>query len=311
MNQKFECAVVGGGAAGLSAALVLGRARRRTLVIDAGGQSNLPAHGIGGLLGHDGRSPAELYEIGRGELEKYPSVRFIEGTVDRVAESDGGFDLTIAGEQTVTGSRLILAGGMEYEFADLPGAGQLWGNTVFHCPFCHGWEVEGKPLAVRGNAARGLHGALLLRAWSDDVVLLTDGPAELDEDQAAKLEAAGVRVEQREITGLVAGDGELKAIRFADGEALERSGLLVAPRLRQRSAIVEQLGLKLVEDHPMFEDAPEVDNFQRTSLPGVFAAGDQGGQMPQVAAAISTGSMAGAFVVQDLLNEKFGLPLPG
>lgn len=310
MDQEWDCVIVGGGAAGLSAGLVLGRARRRTLLVDAGEQSNLPAHGIGGLLGHDGRSPAELYEMGREELKKYSSVEFRPGRVTGARGEDGAFELELADGSTERSKKVLLAGGMDYHFHDLPGAEELWGDTVFHCPFCHGWEVEGRPLAARANGDGAVHTGLLLRAWTEDVVVLTDGPAELDGEQRAKLEQAGVRLDERPIEGLIAEEGRLKAVAFTDGGTLERSGLLVGPRLGQRDKIAESLGVGVKEPTPMAADAIDADGFQRTTVPGVFAAGDLGGQMPQVAAAISGGSMAGAMVVQNLMADEFGLPGP-
>lgn len=310
MEKTWDCVVVGGGAAGLSAALVLGRARRRTLVIDAGKQSNLPAHGIGGLLGHDGRSPAELYEIGRRELDRYPAVEFRRGTAVGASGREGSFMLELDDGSSVTSKRVLLTTGMDYRIDELPGIAELWGGSAFHCPFCHGWEVAGKPLAVRGDGERGVHGALLLRFWSDDVQLLTDGPAELDGEQREKLTAAGVTVDERTISGVVAENGSLSAVAFADGSRLERAGLLVAPVLHQRNGLADQLGAEFSDPGPMLVDAVKTDSFHRTTVPGVSAAGDASGQMQQVAVAISSGSVAAAVLVQSLLAEEFGLPVP-
>src|ERR1700757_3897020 len=182
MNSIWDCVVVGGGAAGLSAGLVLGRARRRTLLVDAGQQSNLAAHGIGGLLGHDGRPPGELYEAGRREIAAYPSVEV--RTVEAVAGERAGdvFELELSDGRRERTRRVLLATGMEYQPPALPGLAELWGRSAFHCPFCHGWEVRDQPLAVLANGERAVHSSLLLRGWSDDVVLLTGGPAQLDGD---------------------------------------------------------------------------------------------------------------------------------
>ena len=152
MDIVWDCIIVGGGVAGLSAALVLGRARRRTLLVDAGDQSNLAAHGIGGLLGHDGRSPAELYAAGRGELAAYPSVQLRTGEVvagERVADV---FELELGDGHRARARRVLLATGMDYRPPPLPGLAELWGRSVFHCPFCHGWESSGS--AVGGVGAR-------------------------------------------------------------------------------------------------------------------------------------------------------------
>ena len=310
MDNPWDCIVVGGGAAGLSAALVLGRARRRTLVVDTGSPSNLPSEGVGGLLGHDGRSPAELYAIGRRELEAYPTVELLADTVERGERVDGAFALELAGGRRETTRRVILATGMDYRPPKLQGLAELWGRSVFHCPFCHGWEARDQALAVLGGGDGGLHRALLLRGWSDDIVLLGNGPAELGEDNRARLAAAGIEVDERPVAGLVARDGALAAIEFSDGSHLPREGLLVPVTLGQRSALAAQLGAELAEPGPVVVDAVVVDPMFRTTSPGVSAAGDMSAQLPQVAGAISAGSLAAAGVVQGLMADDHGLAVP-
>ncbi|KAA0092090.1 NAD(P)/FAD-dependent oxidoreductase [Mycolicibacterium sp. P1-18] len=300
-NREWDCVVVGGGAAGLSAALVLGRARRRTLVVDAGRQSNLPAHGIGGLLGHDGRPPAELYAMGRAELEKYASVEVRPGEVTTGAADGAGFTLGLADGTRMNTRRVLLATGMDYVTPPIPGLADLWGRSAFHCPFCHGWEARDQPLAVLASGDRAVHMALMLRGWTDDVVVLTDGPAAFTAD---------LPTDERKISRLVAEAGQLVAVEFADGERLARRGVLVAATLRQRSDLAAQLGVALAPPGPLAEDAVVVDAFHRTSVPGVFAAGDLSASMPQVAAAISAGSLSAAAVVQSLLADDVGLPVP-
>ena len=293
--DSWEIIVVGGGAAGLSAALVLGRARRRVLVLDTGEQSNRPAHGIGGLLGDDGRPPAELYERGRLELAAYPSV---ELRAARVASGEPGFVLTTADGERLRAARVLLAMGMDYGAPELPGVAELWGDTVFHCPYCHGWEVRDRRLAVLGSVA-AMHRTLLLRQWSRDVVLLTDGPAELDADERARLDRAGVAIDERPVTGLRGDDGKLAAVRFADGAELTRDGLLVPPVMQQRSGLAAELGAELNE-----RGAVDADTFGRTTVPGLYAAGDVASRMPQVAGAIADGSRAAAAINDDLLAAE-------
>ncbi|MBN9636335.1 MAG: NAD(P)/FAD-dependent oxidoreductase [Actinobacteria bacterium] len=310
MQNEWECAIVGGGAAGLSAALVLGRARRRTLVIDAGEQSNRAAHGIGGLLGHDGRPPADLYAEGRRELAKYPSVQFVDGHVTGATAQDGPtFRLELADGSVHHAQRLLLAGGMEYEYPDIPGLRDHWGRSAFHCPFCHGWEARDQALAVLADGDRAVHMALLLRAWTDDIVVLTNGPTSLDDDQNRALADAGVRVDERKIVEFASHNDELAAVVFADGDELKREGVLMASALRQRTDLVAQLGVRTAEPGPVVVDAVVVDQINRTSVPGIFAAGDACAQMPQVAAAIASGSAAAAAIVQSLVHDQFGLPV--
>lgn len=310
MTDRWDCVVVGGGAAGLSAALVLGRARRRTLVVDDGRQSNLAAHGIGGLLGHDGRAPAELYETGRQELLAYPSVEVRSGTVVGGVRDDDGFVLDLGGGVHERTRRVLLATGMRYRPPEIAGLDELWGGSVFHCPFCHGWEVRERPLAVLGDGDRAVHQALMLLGWTDDVVVLTNGPAELSEADRTRLGAVGISVDERPVAELAAENGELAAVVFSDGTRLPRRGLLVAATLHQRSSLAEELGADQGAVTPIAADPVDVDALMRTTSPGVFAAGDLSAQMPQVAAAVAAGSLAAVAVVQSLMADDYGLIAP-
>lgn len=309
MNDEWECVVVGGGAAGLSAALVLGRARRRTLLVDAGEPSNSAAPAIGGLLGHDRRPPAELYETGRRELAEYPSVRYREGEVLSGTSAGDRFLLKLDDGEQVVARRVLLATGMQYCPPDLPGLDALWGTSVFQCPFCHGWEMRDKRLATIATGEEAVHSALMLRGWSDDVVLLTDGAAELDADARRLLSAADVAVDERRVVELIGHDGQLAAVAFADGDRLPRDGLLVEAPLRQRSGLAEQLGAACA-DGPLAPDTVAVDALHRTSNAAVFAAGDLCAEQPYVAGAIAAGSQTAMIVVQSLLADEFALPYP-
>ncbi len=307
-DSEWDCIIVGGGAAGLSAALVLGRARQRTLLVDAGQQSNNVAHGIGGLLGHDGRPPAELYAAARAEIAAYPSVELRRGEaiaaerdgerfVFQVSSSDG------SGGSTEVARRVLLAGGMDYRPRAVAGIEQRWGRSVFHCPFCHGWEVRDQALGVLDRGASGVHRAMLLRVWSDDVTLLTNGPSELDDEQAAQLRVAGVVIDEREVAELVGPGSELTAVRFTDWSERRLGGLLVPVVLHQRSQIAEQLGVELAPAGMLAFDAVAVDPMYATSVPGVFAAGDATVSMPSVANAIAAGSTAAAMVVRSIAEQ--------
>jgi thioredoxin reductase len=300
MEQPWDCIVVGAGAAGLSAALVLGRARQRTLVVDAGDQSNRAAHGIGGFLGQDGRPPDAFYAASREELAAYPTVVLRSGEVVSGAPDDGGFVLELAGGTREPTRRVLLATGMEYRLPALPGLAERWGRSVFHCPFCHGWEVRDRPLGVLDRGAAGAQRALLLRVWSDDVTLLAGGPAELDADDAERLRAAGVAVDERPVAGLRGPDDTLTAVVFAGGGERPCGGLLVPVTLHQRSTLAEQLGAGAAEPGHVAADAVEIDARYRTGVPGLFAAGDVSSQMPSVANAVAAGAGAAATVVHDV-----------
>lgn len=301
MRNAWDCIVVGAGAAGLSAALVLGRARRRTLVVDAGRQSNLAAHGIGGLLGQDGRPAADFYAAGRAELAAYPSVELRSGEVVDGSRGDVGFVLDLADGAREVARNVLLATGMDYRRPALDGVEERWGRSVFHCPFCHGWEVRERPLGVLDRGTTGAQRALLLRVWSDDVTLFADGPAQLDPEDAERLGAAGVTVDERLVAGLRGPGDTLTAVAFADGSERPCGGLLVPVTLHQRSALAAKLGAASAAPGPVSADAVEVDPRFQTGVPGLFAAGDVSVQMPSVANAVAAGSNAAAGIVHGLI----------
>jgi thioredoxin reductase len=304
-NQSWDVVVVGGGAAGLSAALVLGRARRRTLLVDAGGQSNLAAAAVGGLLGHDGQPPAELYAGGRRELARYPTVELRDGEVIAgSARPGGGFELELDGGRPETARRVLLATGMEYRPPALPGIAERWGGSVFHCPFCHGWEVRERPLGVLDSGPEGARRALLLSAWSDEVTLFSDGPAGLGEKDARLLAGAGVDLDQRPVAGLRGPGAELAAVVFESGEERPCEGLQVAVTLHRRSDLAAKLGAVAADPNALTAEAVAVDQMGSTAVPGLSAVGDLGGGMPSVANAVAAGAKAAALIVHGLAEER-------
>ncbi|HEV7853804.1 MAG TPA: NAD(P)/FAD-dependent oxidoreductase [Mycobacterium sp.] len=309
MNDVVDCAVVGAGAAGLSAALVLGRARRRTLVIDAGEQSNRASDVIGGLLGYDQRPPAELYAAGGEELASYPSVECRGGRVLRGRRVEGGFLLQVDDGSEICARRVLLATGMDYCPPQLPGLAQLWGTSVFQCPFCHGWEMRDKRLAALAAGGAAIHAGLMLRGWTDDLVVLTDGPVEMSDESLRILRSADVTVDDRRIVELIGEQGQLTEIAFADGTRLPRDGLLVEAPLRQRSPLAQQLGVADTAGS-VGVDEMKVDALHCTTVDGVFAAGDNCTKHPSLADAINAGSKAAMMIVQSLLADEYGLPYP-
>ena len=273
--DAFDCVIVGGGVAGLSAAMVLGRARRRTLVLDSGAQSNRAAAHVGGLLGHDGTPPAALYELGRAQVAAYDAVVVRDAeAVDARAEGDGFVVVLGAGAGEVRARAVVLATGMEYQVPDVAGFADLWGGAVFHCPFCHGWDVRDRPLVVYGAGEIAEQQAGLLSAWSDDVTIVA--PDELQ----------GLRIE----------NGTLRAVVRHDGSEVRCDAVLVHAPLRQRNDLAERLGLEMTETGLVAVDAQ-----LRTSIPGVYAAGDLAVAPQQVAIALGSGHLAGVIVTRELL----------
>ncbi len=302
MREPWDCVIIGGGAAGLSAALVLGRARQRTLVVDLGGQSNLRADGIGGLLGRDGVGPIDFYRACRQELTRYPSIELRDGGVVGGGRQAGGVVLDLADGSQERARRVLLATGMDYERPAVAGIEERWGRSVFHCPFCHGWEVRDRRLGVLGCGTVGARRALLLREWSKTVTLYANGPSRLEDADAKQLVVAGVVVDERPVVELLGPGGELTAVRFADGTASECHGLLIPVVLKQRSGLAETLGVALGEPGPVAVDQIEAAASFRTSVPEIYATGDNV-TMPSVANAIASGSTA-AMIVHDLVADR-------
>lgn len=271
----YDCVVVGGGVAGLSAAMVLGRARRRTLLLDGGGQSNRAASHVGGLLGHDGTPPGELYDLARRQVSAYPAVELQDGLAAGARIDGDGFIVSLSGREGEVRTRaMVLATGMDYEVPDVPGFAELWGGAVFHCPFCHGWDVRDRRVAVYAPAEASTRLATLLAAWTDDVITVDPG------------DIARARTE----------DGALRALVRHDGDEVACEAVLVHAPLRPRGHLAQDLGLTLTEDGFI-----AVDHEMHTSVPGVYAAGDVAVAPQQVAIALGSGHTAGLVAVRELM----------
>ncbi|MGY1398269.1 NAD(P)/FAD-dependent oxidoreductase [Streptomyces sp. SS10] len=297
-NSRYDVVVVGGGAAGLSAALVLGRARHRTLVVDAGEPRNAPSAHMQGYLSRDGMPPAEFLALGREEIARYG----VELVRDRVTDVARGEDFTVALERGggVRARRIVVATGLEDEMPDVPGVAGRFGRDVLHCPFCHGWEVRDEPFGVLASSPAGVHQALMVSRWSKDVTFFLHRVAEeeLSDLDLRRLAAAGVDVVPGEVAGLVVEDDRLTGVRMADGTVHSRSVVFVAPRPVPQTGLLERLGAET--DETPFGTYPVVDPNGLTSVPGVWAAGNAIGFTEQVVHAASGGYRAATAIVGDL-----------
>ncbi|WP_086787560.1 NAD(P)/FAD-dependent oxidoreductase, partial [Streptomyces caniscabiei] len=240
--EQYEVIVIGGGAAGLSAALVLGRARRRTLVVDAGEPRNAPAAHMHGFLSRDGMPPAEFLAVGREEIARY-GVELVRGrAVDVTRDDDGRYlTVTLADGRTARARRLVVATGLRDELPAVPGVAERFGRDVLHCPYCHGWEVRDRPFGVLATSPLSVHQALMVSQWSKDVTLfLHEVPeSDLSDDDLRRLAAAGVSVVPGEVARLVVEDDRLTGVRLADGTTHARSVLFTAPRPLPQTGLLE------------------------------------------------------------------------
>jgi thioredoxin reductase len=282
-RAAYDAVIVGGGPAGLSAALVLGRANMRVLVFDDDRPANAVSQGVGGLLGHDRVTPADLRESGRRQLRQFADVVVRHGAVEDVEPNRDGFDVRPADGPPVRARAIVLAHGLRYDPPPLPGIDGLWGRSVFHCAFCDGWEVRDRPLAFHGKGPAAVRSALVLAGWSNDVVLCTDGAPDPSDGMLA---AAGVRVRTEPIARLAGSDGRLRQIEFSHGPAERRDALFVNTRRDQPNGLAAMLGCELTESGTIVTDADG-----RTNIAGVYAAGDAAtAHSRSVANAIGTGS---------------------
>ncbi|MFF5571868.1 NAD(P)/FAD-dependent oxidoreductase [Streptomyces luteogriseus] len=323
MTGKYAVVVIGGGAAGLSAALVLGRARHSTLVVDAGEPRNAPAAHMQGYLTRDGMPPAEFLALGREEIARY-GVELVRDRVVEVTRGDDltgvpgegpsgvqdedltgvpgeGFTVVLAGGRTVRARRLVVATGLKDELPAVAGVAERFGRDVLHCPFCHGWEVRDQPFGVLASSPASVHQALMVSQWSKDVRLFlhTVAEAKLSDEDLRRLAAAGVEVVPGEVAELVVEDDRLTGVRLADGTTHARSVLFLAPRAVPQTGLLEGLGAELHETP--FGAYPVVDATGLTTVPGVWAAGNAIGFAEQVVHAASGGYRAASAIVGDLL----------
>ncbi|WP_432186781.1 NAD(P)/FAD-dependent oxidoreductase [Streptomyces sp. Tue6028] len=301
MTERYEAVVVGGGTAGLSAALVLGRARRRTLVVDAGEPRNAPAAHMQGYLSRDGMPPAAFLAEGRREVEGYGVALVRDRVVDVARDGAGEFDVTLADGRPVHARRLIVTTGLADELPSVPGVAERFGRDVLHCPYCHGWEVRDEAFGVLATTPMSVHQALMVSQWSKDVTLFlhTVREDELTDDDLRRLAAAGVAVVPGEVAELVVADDRFTGVRLTDGTTHARSVLFVAPRAVPRTGLLERLGAELRETP--FGTYPVVDETGLTSVPGVWAAGNAIGFAEQVVNAASGGYRAAATLNGELL----------
>ncbi|MFG2760887.1 NAD(P)/FAD-dependent oxidoreductase [Streptomyces wuyuanensis] len=297
---ELDVVVVGGGAAGLSAALTLARARRAVLVIDSGEPRNAPAAGVHGLLGREGTPPGELLRTGREEVGRYGG-QVVPDTVTRARREGGGFVVETASGRRHRARHLLVASGLVDELPAVPGLRERWGRDVLHCPYCHGWEVRDEPVGVLASGLAAVHQALLFRQWTPDVTLFLHTADDPDDEQWEQLAARGIAVVDGEVTGLAVEDDRLRGVRLASGRRVPVAALVVGPRFEARGDLLSGLGVSTVE-HPMGVGRHVVcDARGATGVEGVWVAGNVSDLMASVAVAAATGAQAAMAINAELV----------
>jgi thioredoxin reductase len=308
MAEKYDVVVAGGGAAGLSAALTLGRARRSVLVVDAGEPRNAPAGHVHNYLGREGTPPGELLAAGRAEVASYGG-EVVRGTVTGARRLDGpeeGFQVTLADGRTVRARRLLVTTGLVDELPSVPGVAERWGRDVLHCPYCHGWEVRDQAIGVLGGGPLAVHQALLWRQWSADVRLFTHTGPEPGPDELEQLTARGIVLVPGEVAALEVTGDQLTGVRLRSGEVIPRHAVVVSSRLAARAGLLASLGLepagRQIGGHTIGAQVP-ADPGGATAVPGVWVAGNVADVMAQVIGAAAAGVSTAAAINADLIAE--------
>ncbi len=299
MNQ-VDVAIIGGGPAGLSAALMLGRARKQTIVLDEGRPRNAVTHEAHGFLTRDGISPSELRRLAKEQLGVYPSVTQLEDTVVSIAGEDGSFLLETAAGMKITSRKLLFAVGMKDRKLDIPGLFEAYGKSAFVCPYCDGWELRDKPLVVINRGATLMHFAPLLSGWTNRFVVCTNGPDELSDAERDDLRSHHIPLYDAPIRAIVSNEGMVNRVELEDGTEIPCEGIFFKPELVPGTNLPQTLGCRLTDMGVI-----EVDEFGKSSVPGVYAAGDVSSFMHQAIAAAASGAKAAAAINGELNQETW------
>jgi thioredoxin reductase len=296
--MRYDCIIVGAGPAGLSAALMLGRCRRRVLLCEAGGPRNARSKGLHNYLTRDGIAPMEFLRLARKELEEYPTIEFLPAEVKDARRTSDGFTVVLADGTELGTRKLLLATGVVDDLPDIDGLLPLYGTSVHHCPYCDGWEWRDQAIAIFGRGEEGSALALALTVWSDDLVLCTDGPNGLTSTQREQLERVGIKVREDEVVRLEGQRGWLSRIIFAEGEPLPRRAFFLSSAQHQRSDLPLRLGCRFTE-----KGAVNTGSCEATDVPGLYVAGDASKDAQFVIVAAAEGAEAGMAINKALLKD--------
>ncbi|WP_184921764.1 NAD(P)/FAD-dependent oxidoreductase [Saccharothrix ecbatanensis] len=296
-DSDYDVVVIGAGAGGLNAALLLARARRRVAVVDNGQPRNAPAEHMHGFLSRDGMSPSAFLEVGREEVVGYGATMINAVVDDLVAFDGGGFTASMDNGQVLRARSVVVATGLRDELPDIPGVRDRWGRDVVHCPYCHGYEFRDQALGVLGVSPGSISHAQLLRQWSADVTLFAHTLDLSDEDRAT-LAARGIEVVDGAVAEVVVRDDAVRGVVPADGDLVARSVVFVVPRMVPRDALLTKVGCAVGEDGWV-----TVDKAGRTSVPGVYAVGNVIDPKAQVVTAAGMGCAAGFAINFDLVQQ--------
>jgi thioredoxin reductase len=299
-NKNFDVIIIGGSYSGLAAGMALGRALRNVLIIDSGKPCNRQTPHSHNFITHDGRKPAEIAALAREQVKKYSTVTFLNDLVIDSAKAGSDFEVKTAFGETVRAKKLIFATGIKDILPAIPGMADCWGISVLHCPYCHGYEVRNERTGILANGEAAFELASLISNWTRDLTIFTNGIAALTSAQSAALAKHRINIVQTHIEKLEHTNGYLQRMVFKDGTDHPLKALYIRAPFVQHSEIPQSLGCELTEDGYI-----RIDTMQRTSVPGVFACGDNTTRMRTVANAVAMGTTTGMMVNKEFVSETF------
>lgn len=298
-DKLYDVIIVGGSYAGLSAAMTLGRSVRDTMIIDNGKSCNRFTPHSHNFLTHDGSPPAAIRQTARAQVAAYPTVSFEDDTVVRVENADGGFSVETSKNARFNAKKILFATGLVDEVHPVPGLSECWGKSALHCPYCHGYEVRHQPTGIIANGELAVEFTSLIRNWTNKLYLFTNGQATLTSSERESVSNHVVQIIESPLLNIEHENGMMRRVHFENGSSLSLNAIYLRAPFRQQSDQAEKLGCTLTKNGLI-----EVDAVQRTTVPGVYAAGDNSSMMRAVAIAVSSGMMAGAMINKELIQDK-------
>lgn len=299
-RKFFDVIIIGGSYAGLSAAMALGRSLRHVLIIDSGKPCNLQTPHSHNFLTQDGKTPNEIALIAQQQVEKYDTLKFYKGLAIRGIKTAHGFEITTDTNDLFSAKKLIFATGIKDIMPDIKGFAACWAISIIHCPYCHGYEFRKKATGILADGAKGFHLAAVVHNLTDNLTLLTHSKADFTEEQMAKIKKHNIEIIETTITAVEHQNGKIKQVIFSDGTQKSLDVLYAALPFTQHSDIPVALGCERTEQGYI-----KVDAFQKTTIQGVYACGDNTNMMRSVANAVYSGNLAGAVVNGELVHESF------
>ncbi|MFD2245591.1 NAD(P)/FAD-dependent oxidoreductase [Pontibacter ruber] len=299
-NKNFDVIIIGGSYSGLSAAMALGRALRKVLIIDSGLPCNRQTPHSHNFITQDGEKPKAIAEKAKAQVLKYDTLKFLEDIADSGKKTSNGFEITTKKGEAFTAKKLIFATGVKDIMPDIKGFSECWGISIIHCPYCHGYEVKGEKTGILANGDFAFHYAQLIRNWTKDLTIFTNGKSTLTLEQTDKINKYKISIIAKEIEYLKHINGNIQQIVFKDNTTFDLEAIYSRPHFEQHCKIPETLGCELTEQGLL-----KVDMFQKTSVTNIFACGDNASPMRSVAIAVATGNTVGAVVNNGMTEEEF------